>query len=849
MNSLQDSLEAFLETHATDNNRDLIARVLAGWPIEMTILPVTQGEHEGHNLFSMCYPEGNKTEPNWNRDGIGWPLEFAQDIGSTGFTSAGSLFVAMDIDSIRNHVKGLQIDDLDRIITAIKTLDYVEIRRSTSGQGYHLYVWLDLIPTANHDEHAAVGRAILGKMCHDAQLDFVEDVDKHGRNTWIWSIRGQTNDSFRQVKASTTTITEIDIPEWRDHIAVVQRKTVKVEHGEADEESCARSTVKRDAEHELILEALMKQPYHLAWVPDYGCYHVHTLALKAVHEKLDLKGAFATDSDGQSTFNAFMFVRPGGVFHVVRLRKTTEHSLWGNTTTGLACIPYNCMLPPEVACRVVGGVKTAPGRFTCKNYDMAKEAAALYKIDLPPIPGDDRAFDFIFRGDSLTIETERNGKKEPIPDGWGPKARKLVLCTEVEAAPADNEFDHVVRHLVSQNNDDAGWAVKRQDGMWGTEGRSTCRDILLNEGLDIPTAYAVLGKLSKTPWTLVNEPFQAEFLSNRRWNRKAKRLIIPEPGPHPHFDLILGHNGQDLDEAVKKDKWCQQWGVKNGADWLRLWAASVFQKPKQKLPALFFWGVSNNTGKSAFHRTLGKLIQGDDGITDIHDALTEKYNLSLAGCVIGYVEDKKIGPSGYTRVKGWIDSPTIPIREMRTNTYTLPNYLHVIYTSNDLFSLGIESEDERFVIIHVPDRPPKDIPWSELEVALEGEAPHILHTLLSVQVPPPSGRVGLSLLMTESKQIATNVLKIDPVLSNQLVMFARQVDFWEGYPSELLDLIGSELKSPATFTQQLIGMRIMLGKRGISVMVSEDTDRNGRRKISIGRSVYLDEELGDPEAA
>lgn len=844
MNNIHDALEGFLEANATDNNRDLIQRLLAVWPIEITVLPVKHGEVEGHSLFSLCYPEGNKTDPNWGRDGISWPLEFAQDIGSTGFTSAGSCFVAMDVDSIWNHIKGLEKNDLEKIMRAVSPLDYVEIRRSTSGKGYHFYVWLDFIPTKNHDEHAAVGRAVLGKMCHDAQLDFAEDVDKHGRNTWFWSTRGQTAQSFQQIKPSQVKLTEADLPEWRDHIAVVQRKTIKVTHGEADEESCARSTARRDAEHERILAALAKEPYTLAWVPDFGCYHVHTLALKAVHEKLDLKGAFETDSSSQNPYNAFMFVRPNGMFHVVRLRKMTEHSLWGNTTTGLACIPYNCMLPPEVACRVVGGVKTAPNQFTCKNWDMAKEAAALYKIKLPPITGDDRSFNFVFKNDSLTIECDRGPKKEGIPDGWGPKGRKLVLCEQVEAPPADNEFDHMIRHLVSQASDDAGWAVRRNDGIWGTENKANCRDILLNEGMDMPTAYAILGKLSLTPWTLVNEPFQAEFLSNRRWNRKAKRLIVPEAGPHPHFDLILEHNGQDLDDAVKKDEWCQKWGIKTGADWLRLWAASVFQKPKQKLPALFFWGIANNTGKSAFHRTLGKLIQGDDGITDIHSALTEKFNQSLAGCVLGYIEDKKLGHDGYVKVKGWIDSPTIPIREMRTNLYTLPNYLHFIYSANDLFYLNIEGSDERFVIVHVPDRPPRDIPWSELEVLLEKEAPAILHSLLGIQIPPPIGRTGLPVLMTESKQIATQVLKVDPLLVNQLVLFARQVEVWDGYPGQLLELIGSEMKSPATFTQQLLSMKTMLNKRGVNISIDEP-DRDGKRKVYIGRSVFVDE----PEAA
>ncbi len=844
MNTLQDALEGFLDTHADANNRDLIRRLLAAWPIEITILPVTHGEHEGHTLHSLCYPEGNKTEPNWQRDGISWPLEYAQDIGTTGFTSAGSFCVMMDVDSIWNHVKGLEINDLEKVITAVTPLDYVEIRRSTSGKGYHLYVWLDFIPTTNHDEHAAVGRAVLGKMCHDAQLDFAEAVDKHGRNTWFWSTRGQSPNSFAQVKASTRTLVESDIPEWKEHVEVVQRKKTKVFHTEAGEDSCARSTARRDDNHERILAALAQEPYTLAWVPDFGCYHVHTLALKAVHEKLDLKGAFDTDSNGQNPYNAFMFVRPNGVFHVVRLRDDKEHELWGNTTTGLACIPYNCTLPPEVACRVVGGVRLSPTKFSCDDYAMATKAAALYKIKLPPFPPEeDRAFNFIFKGDNLFIECDWT--KTEKPHGWGKEGRRLRICNQVEPAPSDNEFDHMIRHLVSQTNDDAGWAVRRTDGAWGGESKANCRDILLNEGKEMTDAYAVLGKLSLAPWTLVNEPFLDEFLSNRRWNRRAKRLIVPEPGPTPYFEMILQHNGQDLDDSVSKNAWCQKWGVKNGADWLRLWAASLFQNPKQHLPALFFWGIANNTGKSAYQRTLGMLIQGEDGATDVFNGLTEKFNSSLAGCVLGYIEDKKLGKEGFMRVKGWIDSPTIPIREMRTNQYTLPNYFHFIYSANDLFSLGLDGADERFVVIHVPDRPPQDIPWLQLEAELRKEAPAILAHLLAVHVPPAENRVTLPVLMTESKQIAQNILKIDMVLAHQIVLFARQAEIWTGTPTQLIEVLGCDLKSPSTFSQQLLAMKTMLLKRGVNLTISEPDSHSGGREVNIGYAAYVDE--FDPE--
>ncbi len=841
MNNLQDALEGFLEANATDSNRDLIQRLLACWPIEVTVLPTKVGEHDGHDLFPICYPEGNKTDPNWTRDGIRWPLEYAQDIGATGFTSAGSLFVAMDIDSTFNHVKGLSTEDLEAIVEAVKNLDYVEIRRSTSGLGYHLYVWLDFIDTKNHDEHAAVGRAVLGKICHDAQLDFQNDVDKYGRNTWFYSTRKQNEDSFKQVKPSERKLHEVDLPGWRDNIPVIQRKAVKVDgQGLPDEESCARATVRRDEEHQRIIDALMEEDHYIAWMPDYGCYHVHTLGLKAVHDKLDLKGAFETHTDGVTKFNAFMFVKPNGVFYVCRIRKDTEHPLWEKTNTNLAAIYYNAPVSMATAARVVKAVRTGETSFSCGTVKQAKEAAALFKINLPDLD-EEKPVDFTFKSGILIIEADRKGKTPP-PPGWGTKGRRLRYAQEIEEAMVDEgDYDSYLRHLTSPTNEDAGWALKRKDNTWGIENQGTLKNVLLNKGLATDMAWAVLGGCAEEPWNLVNEPFEAEFLSGRRWNRHGKRLIKPEPGEHPTYDTVFKHLGSDLDHAVFSDPWCQANNVKSGADWLKLWAASVFQRPKLHTPALIFWSVEQETGKSTFQRCLAEMIQGPDGTVDIYNALTEKFNDALAGCVIGYVEDKDLGTKGMLKVKGWIDSPTIPIRAMRTNQYTLPNYLHVILAVNTLEATPLEPADRRFTVVHVPYQPMTAVSKVEMEAMLQREAKHFLHTLLNIPMPIPVGRLSIPVLETETKRIATKTLNVDVQLMHHVARFARQQECWEGTMTELLDYLPVDLKSPGAFSTQLDLMQPILKRQGVLLDVAQ-ADREGKRYLSLGLAYLMQSE-------
>ena len=56
-------------------------------------------------------------------------------------------------------------------------IPWVTVRKSTGGNGIHLYVFLPDVPTANHTEHAALARAVLGQMSALVGFDFKAKVD------------------------------------------------------------------------------------------------------------------------------------------------------------------------------------------------------------------------------------------------------------------------------------------------------------------------------------------------------------------------------------------------------------------------------------------------------------------------------------------------------------------------------------------------------------------------------------------------------------------------------------------------------------------------------------------------
>ena len=152
-------------------------------------------------------------------------------IGTTGwnFKLRRSIGVGFDYDSLEGHKSGsgVEADKLVYVMDVAKRVDYVEIRKSTSGTGYHLWVWFDpnnLPETANHTEHAALARAVLLKMSHDAGFDFTADVDCMGGNMWICAKRAtKENGGLTLVHAAKQPLT--DYPQdWREQLEVISRK-------------------------------------------------------------------------------------------------------------------------------------------------------------------------------------------------------------------------------------------------------------------------------------------------------------------------------------------------------------------------------------------------------------------------------------------------------------------------------------------------------------------------------------------------------------------------------------------------------------------------------------------------
>jgi len=190
---------------ATHNGPDLLDRILSrpgaleiqinvaadnGEPVDGKRSTYTDGEYE---WFNIRIPKNAATTPEFHDYELRWPLDLhVEGIGWTGWDwqARRSRALGFDFDLIVGHAKGIGVsaEELERVKENAKLIPCVEARKSTGGGGIHLYTYFDEegIPTANHTEHAALARCILGMMSSETGFDFASQIDACGGNMWFW---------------------------------------------------------------------------------------------------------------------------------------------------------------------------------------------------------------------------------------------------------------------------------------------------------------------------------------------------------------------------------------------------------------------------------------------------------------------------------------------------------------------------------------------------------------------------------------------------------------------------------------------------------------------------------------
>jgi hypothetical protein len=814
MPQVSEALQAFLQARKTAANTDLLDR----WSIAMeTQVNVLAGDGEPvagkrstwtngtETWWSIRIPHDANSEPTWDDYKLTFSFtERAEGIGCTGWDwrARRSRRVAFDFDSLTAHAKGVGLsnEDLEKVKQAAMRLPYIEVRKSTGGTGLHLYAYFDDagIPTANHTEHAALARCILGMMSSECNFDFASQIDCCGGVMWIWHRKmTKANQGLAIIKPATKVLAEADLPaNWRDHIEVVTRKRTKVRINEVAEDdldpfealTSSRKIIPLDDSHKAQIAALQHTGYTTLWVADHHLLQTHTCALNEVMEnqgkELGLVGVFGTNSQGRNPGNpnCFLFPLPNGGWRVFRFSPgVAEANTWTQDGQGWTTCYFNHRPDLTAAAKLRGGIEDPDkGGYTFKTPEDAIHVAKILgeeNIAVDPMFVDRRTLLKPHKDGRLVMEIERKRGDADLkePDGWLAKKTKWVRVFETVVTDKKNddlgltEYDNLLRAVETSAKQFVGWVVHK-DKEWVGEPAANVKMLLQNIGNAKDAAECIMGGAVAKGWRLVSLPFHAEYPGGRQWNLDAAQFLYlpaalePDTTPeHPHWDMIFEHIGVELTVALRDLPWAQQANIRTGADYLKTWVACAFREPFEPLPYLFLWG-NEKAGKSVLHEALSLLVT--KGVVKADKALTNnnEFNGELAGAVICAVEEKDVSltPGAYARIKEYTTATTLSIRQMRRDVYSVPNTTHWIQTANKQSACPVMSGDTRITVIEVGDLlTEQQVPKKTMLQKLTAEAPHFMHTLLNMPLPPLFDRLRLPMVSTASKTRSEELHKTD----------------------------------------------------------------------------------------
>lgn len=801
--SKTESIRLFLKHKARD---DLASLYHDGMEVQVNVAQDggdrVDGEYRGRQF--TAWTDGNQfwksfripwhasTEPEYIDSEIKFDLaEHAEAIGMTGWCwkDRKSYWVAFDFDAILGHSEAheakLSDAELQNVRKKSCEIPWVTVRKSTSGNGFHLYVFLDGVETANHTEHQALARAILSKMSALAGYDFTSKVDACGGNMWIWHRKfdqagGKDGQGLILIKEGTTLK---DIPiNWKDHVKVSAGKRNRatlpfVKEQELDwfDEMCGQHPkVPLDEDHKKLMETLDQMGALWWWDSDRHMIVCHTADLKSAHDKLSMKGIFNTIAQGAeqgSDQNCFAFPMKRGAWVIRRhTRGVNEESTWDQDGSGWTRCYLNREPDLMTASRAHGGIEDEKGGFVFGAAEVAIEAmkdlGAHIQEDLPSA--------FLTRqaivrphkdGRRLILEIAKADVDPNVKHGWILKAKKWIKIfntkTPAKYEPEILNHDDLIRHLVSHHGGDAGWVIKA-DSEWKDEPMGHVKIALKAQGYSASEADLIMGQGVIRRWTLTNIPFGVEYPGGRVWNRDAAQFAVAptldvEKYKHPTWDKVLNHCGSGLDSAIKEHPWCSDNGILTGGEYLKLWIASMFQFPFEPLPYLFFYGPQGS-GKSIFHEAISLLVK--KGVVRADTALISSagFNGELASAVLCVVEEtdlRKDRTQAYNRIKDWTTGRTINIHVKGITPYTAKNSTHWAQMANSIEECPVFPGDTRITMLHVNMLSEDEyIAKRDLIDMLLAEAPDFLGDVMKMEIPRIKDRLNMPVIMTAEKEKA-----------------------------------------------------------------------------------------------
>jgi hypothetical protein len=200
------------------------------------------------------------------------------------------------------------------------------------------------------------------------------------------------------------------------------------------------------------------------------------------------------------------------------------------------------------------------------------------------------------------------------------------------------------------------------------------------------------------------------------------------------------------------------------------------------------------------------------------------FNAELRWAVLAIVEETNIKAQGqgatvYNKIKDWVTSSTMLIHEKGGTPFRVPNTLHFVQCANERDSCPVDFGDTRIVAIEVPPlKRGTEIPKEVLIEQLRAEAPDFLGIIMRMELPQPSGRLGIKIIETSAKTQMCSVLQgwADECLvtcDGQSVHLDKAIQSWESWAV----MNGkTHAFTPRSFAKEMRDMGYVVGQKVVS---------------------------------
>jgi hypothetical protein len=145
--------------------------------------------------------------------------------------------------------------------------------------------------------------------------------------------------------------------------------------------------------------------------------------------------------------------------------------------------------------------------------------------------------------------------------------------------------------------------------------------------------------------------------------------------------------------------------------WFHSWVALPLQRPGTKIyGVVHLWSYLQGTGKTLAGVTIGLLygkqnyhvIGNEELKSDFNSDWTENRQFIVGDEISTREQDKK---AVYTRLKAWFTQDQVRIRTKFLPTYSMPDCLNYLFTSNEPDCFYVAPEDRRFFTVEVKGAP------------------------------------------------------------------------------------------------------------------------------------------------